>query len=180
MIVRDPSPSSSASPNQSAESKATIGDQVSDLFKQLSVAALDLNSASDELGKCVTALDAVLKTLNLGIAAWVRVMEYGDRSGDFRIHKLGYAKIGGRWGIALRTVEGNENWPEESEREQWLFNDAPRALRIEAVDKLPELLAELIKEATTTSQKIREKTSQARQLAATINRTAEELTPKRK
>lgn len=149
-------------------------------YKDLSIAAVDLNAASDELGKCITALDAALKTLNLGISTWVRVKEHEDQNDNFWVLKLGYSRIAGTWGIAVRIVSGNERWPEESQAEEWLFNNAPRAYRIEAIDKIPELLQELIKEATSISQKIREKTAQARQLASAINRAASEVTPKRK
>jgi len=158
---------------QSPESNSI--DRIAEFYKDLSAAAVDLNAASDELGKSVVELDNALKILNLGITTWIRVSTRKDPNGDYGIHKLGYTKIGGRWGIALRAIDGNESYPEEADVEQWLFNDAPRALRIEAVDKIPELLAGLIGEARNTSQKIREKTNHASQLSAAIKRAATEL-----
>ena len=49
-----------------------------------------------------------------------------------------------------------------------LFNDAPRALRIEAVEKLPELFENLIKEAAATIRfAVRRDDSSARGLLLT-------------
>ena len=73
-----------------------------------------------------------------------------------------------RWGIALRTVAGNNNQPEDATVEEWLFNDAPRALRIEAVEKLPDLFDNLIKEADVAIRKVKAQTLSARQLAAAL------------
>src|SRR5437588_212999 len=40
-------------------------------YQQLSLAATNLNSASNELGQVIGVLDKTLKTFNLGVAAWV-------------------------------------------------------------------------------------------------------------
>ena len=127
---------------------------------------------SDELGKFVTALDVALKRLNLGIAAWLRLDSREDGSGNYIKRDLGYAKVGSRWGIALRTMTGNHNAPEESSVEEWLFNDAPRAMRIEAVEKLPDLFESLVKEADAATKQIRSKTEHAQALASALGEAA--------
>lgn len=139
--------------------------RVSSAYKQLSTAASELNAVSDELGKFVGALDLALKKLNLGIATWIRLDSREDGSGNYIKRDLGYAKVANRWGIALRTMSGNHNAPDISTDEEWLFNEAPRALRIESVEKLPDLFDGLIKEAETATAQIRARTSQAQHLA---------------
>ncbi len=139
--------------------------RVSSAYKQLSTAATELNQVSDELGKFVAALDTALRKLNLGLSTWIRLDSREDGSGNYTKRDLGYAKIAGRWGISLRTMSGNHNTPDVANEEEWLFNDAPRALRIESVEKLPELFEALIKDAETATAQIKARTSQAQQLA---------------
>ena len=147
--------------------------RISASYKQLTAAATELNAVSDELGKFVTALDVALRKLNLGIATWLRLESREDGSGNYTKRDLGYAKIGSKWGIALRTMSGNHNSLEESNVEEWLFNDAPRALRIESVEKLPDLFESLVKEADAATRQIRTKTHHAQQLATALNEQSE-------
>ncbi len=70
---------------------------------------------------------------------------------------IGYAKVGSTWGICLRKTSGDYNLPEEQQEESWPFNDAPRAMRLAAIDKIPELLGKLAEESTKTAKKIRAK-----------------------
>jgi hypothetical protein len=160
-------------PSPSAAERASV------FYKQLTAAASDLNAASDELGKTIAALDAALKNLNLGISTWVRVGGSDDAE-TFWNREIGYTKIGKNWGIAIRAEAGYLSDCDNADVEWWLFNDAPRAYRLEAVDKIPELLEQLIKQAEDTTRKIKEKTSQAQMLAEAINQTAAETAGKRK
>jgi len=153
--------------------------RVQSSYKQLAVAATNLNAASDELGESISALDAALKKLALGIPAWLRIARDEDQYGNYWGRHIGYAKVGTKWGIALSKTSGNENYPEQASDEEWLFNDAPRSLRIEAIDKIPDLLDTLISKAEETTKKIQDKSSEAKQLAAAISEVAQ-ATPKRK
>jgi len=146
----------------------SFSERVSSSYRQLSLAASHLNLVSDELGKSIAVLDAALKKLNLGISTWSRLDRWEDAFGNYSSRYLGYAKVNNRWGIALRTVAGNNNQPEDATVEEWLFNDAPRALRIEAVEKLPDLFENLIKEADVAIKKVKAQTISARQLAAAL------------
>ena len=142
-------------------------------YKQLSLAANNLNAASDELGKAISLLDAALKKLNLGISAWVQLS--GNENGDYWWSRdLGYTKIGDKWGVALRKAKGNYQDPDNDSDELWLFNEAPRWMRTEAVGKIPDLLEALLKVAENTTKKIREKTAQAYELAVAMSKVAEE------
>jgi hypothetical protein len=145
-------------------------------FKRLSVSASHLAAASDELQHPVETLDANLRKLGLGVPAWVTVVEGGDPHGNgyYWQHDLGYAKVGSKWGIALRSLEGNVADPEPDKYEEWLFADAPRAMRIQAVDYLGKLLDKLIEEADDTTAKIKGKVGRARTVADAVKVAAAE------
>jgi hypothetical protein len=148
---------------------------ISASFKRLSASAAQLNEASDELGQSVEALDASLKPLGIGVPAWVPVVEGGDPhgSGYFWRHELGYAKVGSKWGIAVRSLEGNVN-DDEHDIEEWLFADAPRALRIQAVDHLPRLLDKLCEAADKATEKIKSKIGRVQTVVAAVEAAAPE------
>ena len=151
-----------------AKGGESLASQIRSSYQQLSAAASQLNFASDELGKHVAALDAALKKLNLGVSTWVSIR------GDHNVHDyywsedLGYAKVGNKWGIALRETSGCYGHPDGDEIDQWLFKDAPRRLRIDGVDRLPALLEQLVKEAEQFTERIKQKTLRARELATVI------------
>lgn len=161
------------------EETTPLPEQVSALYKHLAAAAAVLNTESDEFSRAVAPLDLALRALSLGIESWVRVRGWDDDDGDYTHHELGYAKVNGEWGIALRVATGNEHrdWYKE---DKWLFDGAPRQNRIDAIEKLPELLERLIKKAISTAKKIKEATAQTREVAAAIQRVAEEVAPQPK
>ncbi len=146
-------------------------------YKQLSLTAATLNSASDDLGAAMSVLDAALKKLNLGISAWVAVSGNSDEDGSWWSREIGYTRIGDKWGIALKTASGDYNWPDRDSVEKWLFDDAPRWMRIEAVGKIPDLLEALIRQAEDTTKKIKHKTADVLELAAAMSKVLEEAQP---
>jgi len=156
-------------------SDSTLVERVTDSFTRLSSAAKDLNTVSDELGKSISSIDSVLQMLNLGVPTWVQI-DGGTNEhhgGDaFWSRDLGYAKVGSRWGIALRTQEGCVYDPELTESESWLFNDAPRWLRVRGIHRIPDLLEELIKNTKETSQKIKSTIDEANALAGALKQAA--------
>jgi len=140
--------------------KASPVERIQESFTKLKEASSFLNTVSDELGYSIANLHAALKKLNLGITSWVRVRGAQDEnSGYYWHHDLGYAKFSGKWGLAIRTVSG-EYGPPEEEVDQWPFNEAPRSLRIEAVEKIPDLLERLVSDVNDTSAKIIEKSAE--------------------
>ncbi len=153
--------------------KPSAPERVQAAFRQLSIIATGLNSASDELGKTIAELDAALKQLNLGIAAWVQITGNSDEIGNYWNRTIGYSRIGNQWGIALRKASGNFNNEDRDEIEEWLFNDAPRWMRIEGIGKIPDLLEKLIGQANNTTDQIKKKTAEAKELAAAIKAAAE-------
>jgi hypothetical protein len=151
-------------------------ERVASYYSQLSTVAADLNAVSDELGKSIAEIDTALKKLNLGITTWVTISgDEGDHLLDdytFWSHDLGYAKVAGKWGISLRTVTGDQHCPFPEEIEEWLFNDAPRSLRLEAIDKIPELLENLSKDAAKTTKDIRARIGETQAVVETIKAVA--------
>ena len=148
----------------------TLSERVTTSFSKLTVAAKDLNKVSDELGKAISSIDSILQRLNLGVPTWTQIQGGEDpHSGMvYWSRDVGYAKIGNRWGIALCTREGDYSSPDEERCESWLFNDAPRWLRVEGIEKIPDLLEELIKNMEETTKKIKGKIDQAKQLADSL------------
>ena len=151
-------------------------DRVATYYSRLSTVAADLNAVSDELGKSISEIDFALKKLNLGITTWVAIQS-GDGTGyqddySFWSREIGYAKVAGKWGISLRKVEGNYRAPDDAAIEEWPFNEAPRSLRLEAIDKIPELLEKLSTDAVKTTKDIRSRLSEAQAVAEAVKQAA--------
>lgn len=153
----------------STEKPTSPSDRLSALYKQLATAATALNKESGELTRWVSALDAAVQTLNIGLTTWTRFVDQKHEDGTFGIKELGYARIHGKWGIALRIQSGHGEQPESLKQEEWLFNEAPRQLRLAAVDRLPELFEKLIQKTESTTRKIAEKTQFVRELATAVS-----------
>ena len=154
----------------------SLAERVQASYLQLSAVASDLNSVSDQLGKSIAEIDDALKKLNLGVSVWVTI-EGTEDPPYYWTDDLGYSKIDGKWGIALRAVKGN--YAEDEERaEAWLFNDAPRPLRLSAVSKLPNLLRKLSEEAAETTKKIKSSLKEAQQVVVALKTAVQEPTSK--
>jgi hypothetical protein len=141
-------------------------------YSNLSTAAKDLNAVSDELGSLVGQIDTALKKLNLGVTEWVKIAERGadPANSDFweESDHVGYAKKNGKWGICLRTVGEDIQNPADSSDEQWLFSDAPRSLRLLAIDKIPDLLEALAEKSVQTKNDIEAKLGEVRDVADAV------------
>ena len=144
--------------------------RVSAAFEKLATFAPELNAVSDELAKPIHAINETLKTLNLGVAAWVKFDEQYCEGEVLWVHSIGYAKVAGRWGIAIR-YEGTDS-EGEPERHEWPFGDAPRSLRLKALDQLPALLDELANTASQTAATLKNKIAMTEQVATTISQLA--------
>jgi len=145
--------------------------KVQSSYQKLHSVAVDLNATSDQIGKPIVELDSALKKLNLGISAWVTVLSETKPNGTVRHADIGYAKIDGTWGIALRHVKGDYSHPDP---EEWLFNDAPRSLRLAAIGHIPDLLEKLSKEAVETTAELKKQLSTVQEVAAVVKKLAEQ------
>lgn len=137
-------------------------------FQNLTLVAPVLNKASDELNRSVAALDEALRKLNIGLTVWVTFRNRGVEDEEFDSDQIGYSKLEGKWGIAIRRVWGNYNTERFGDEGPWFFNDSPRELRLLAVDQIPQLIEALSNEALKTTEKVQEKTKQVRELATAI------------
>jgi hypothetical protein len=152
----------------------SLATNVESSYRKLSTVASELNFVSDQLGKHVAEMDAALKKLNLGIEVWATIRGDGpDEMGAFWSDDLGYAKIGGKWGIAIRSRSGND-FADEVDSECWLFNEAPRSLRLASIGKIPELLEKLSTQASKMVAEIDGRLGQVREVAEVIKKTSEE------
>lgn len=155
----------------SSDSKVT---KIQTHFKALSEASPSLNTASDELTKSVAILDESLKKLNIGLTVWVSFRFRGPFQGSdpYDEDQIGYCKVNGTWGIALRHIWGEEpDW--FNEEGPWLFHDASREMRLYSVDKIPDVIEALAKEALSTTKQIQEKTKQVLELASVVKEIAD-------
>jgi hypothetical protein len=159
--------------------EASSPERIAAAYKRLAASAESLSFKSDEFSKQVAVLEAALKRLNLGLVAWERMRGGEDKAGNFWSEDVGYARIGGKWGIAIRERRGNTNAGTE-EIEEWLFNDAPRPLRISAIDQMPGLLNKLVTSASQTARRIEEKTAQAKSLATALSKAVSQVEQERK
>ena len=164
-------PSLSNSPATDSRSRA----RVSAALEKLAAAAPEINAASDDLVQSIDTIDAALQELNLGVQAWVQVAVVHDEDGDFvSASSLGYDKVSGTWGIAIRYESFDNNG--HTRTVEWQFNQAPRADRLEALEELPVLLEELAKSASTTATQLKSKVATTKQVATTISSIAS-ITP---
>lgn len=109
------------------------------LLDGLKSTSVRLNTSTDKLQNNIADIDACLKELNLGCEAWIGL----DGLDGIKFLRLGYAKINGIWGVAIRSVD-----------DEYLFKNAPRRHRIAVIGHIPELLLQLSTVATQLTQDI--------------------------
>ena len=163
-------------PPTASEHDAQLLDRVSADFNKLAVSAAVLNAVSDEIAEPISTIDAALQELNLGISAWVQVAGDEDPTTGVYWHRsVGYAKVSSRaWGIAIcyRIVDADQVVRQDDE---WLFNEAPRRYRLEALDKLPQLLEKLTNVANKTADALKKKVAATKQVAMAITGAASSI-----
>jgi hypothetical protein len=155
----------------SSDSKA---EKVETYFQALSSVASSLNKASDDLNNLVAILDEALKELNVGLTVWVTFRSRGEEPDEYDDDQIGYCKVNGKWGLALRHVWGNLAMHHYGDEGPWLFNEAPREMRLQGLDKIPEVLEALGQKASDATKKIHEKTKEVRELAGALEKIASE------
>lgn len=158
----------------------TRSERLASAYQRLTASAAELATATDEFSKPIAELDEALAKLDLGLLTWQKVSGASDDYGNFWQRDVGYARIGRTWGLAIRKINGNDSDPQDASIEQWLFNEAPRSYRIEALDKLPDLLELLIKNADKTAKKLKEMAVDAKDLAMAVKIVSGEFGGQRK
>src|SRR6266705_2500335 len=123
-------------------------------LKELTSLAQVLNKTSDDLTKHLTYVETALGALKLGVSVWVTLGKHNEisepdtnglRTPLTIVKMLGYSKYKNKWGL-LFAEYCEEFFDGEYDQESFL-RDAPREIRLAAVEKLPDLLKALIKKA---------------------------------
>ncbi len=112
-----------------------------------------LSESSDKLSNVITNLESKLGALNLDLSAWVKdpfLLEEKNEE-DEELERLayaylGYAKINDVWCLWIRRIEEPDDDQGESngDHPQYIqLNQAPRDIRIKAIQQFPQLVTEL-------------------------------------
>jgi hypothetical protein len=137
-------------------------------LQELSRSAKALHQSSMELLTPILEINKYLQKLNLGIAQWVPIHE--EKKGNETITRsVGYERINGQWGIAIETATKKTANGDPVESSRWVFSDAPRWLRLRALDHLPDLFDALKKEADRHKSMVDAKLKLARELAMSLS-----------
>lgn len=148
--------------------KVPPSERINTSYKQLASISPDLHAAAKELSKTVDQLNDALEPLSLGVAAWATIASGEDEnSGYYWSRSIGYAHVDHKWGIALKQASGNHNYNDHDEQ-VWSFSKAPRWMVIESIAKLPELFDSLIDRVQDTTQKLKARAEQTRELVTAI------------
>ena len=123
-----------------ADARAAKISQLQTSFQNLAESANTLNKESDKFSNTIEAIDEALNRLSPGVSAWVTVSSIPDEQEQFFFYeeRLGFAKTDARWGLSLSRVEVNANDGTEDVKDAWLFNHAPRSMRLRAIDHIPD------------------------------------------
>lgn len=154
-------------------------DKIESTLKKLASVSQSLNQASDLVTSGIAQVEGALREYKLGVEAWVDIRRWYEEGqytdgGWFRLgrtQKLGYGKKDGKWGLLTYIFAEESDEPEEFA----FLREAPRDVRLAAVDKLPELLDALVEKAVQTAQEATKKAEKAGQIAAGLNK--KQVTP---
>lgn len=163
LVIEAGNSSELPNPNTNSDFQASL--------EQLSRTAASLNRETDRLARLIETLDVALRKLNLGVSASVRVSYLENPSGSYVVEDLAYAKVGGKWGLAIISGKGHDSFEGSESTTEWLFADAPREIRVRAVEFIPKLIVELNKTASDMVNRLSAKTKEAEDLALAINKT---------
>ena len=153
-------------------------DKLDGTLKQLASISHSLNEASDLLSKRIAEVESALREYKLGVEAWIDLVREEEEqiAGDgkryivTRVHQVGYGKQNGKWGLLV--AEWYDEFFDPSDVRASFLRDAPRDIRLAAVDKLPDLLKALAEKAGQVSGDAVKKAEQARQIAAGLSKKA--------
>jgi len=115
-----------------------------------------LGSSTDTLNKAIEEVEAALKALRLGVQASIMLVE------DHQIGEelsLIFAKFGQNWQLIVQD-NNSETWEP--------LTNSSRELRLRAVELLPALVDELVRQAEQELERVSQATDSAKQLAATL------------
>ena len=137
----------------------SLVERVDKLFSSLAATAANLNNTSKELSEVIANIEGALQRLNLGVTAWTVMTQGGSAltssGSQFESEELGYGRTGRKsWGLMLKKGGMDLQSPVSEEYDEWPFNDAPRELRIRAVQHIPDLLEALERASREMAEKL--------------------------
>jgi len=148
------------------------------LLKRLGTLSQSLNEASDIVSKQVISLESALNRLRLGVWAWVVIstqVEYATETDGksyqlTRVQELGYGKHKGEW--ALLVMEYIEEFDDPDDRYVTLLRETKREVKLDAIEKIPELLREIEKKAAETVKTASAKAAEISDLTQSLRKQA--------
>ena len=157
----------SSSVSSEANQQAPLPDCVSAVFQRLMQSAATLNAVSDELGKPVSEIEAALKKLTGGFDVVVASERWISKPVTTGTAISATTKCPAAGVLPFAIWAGCVS-DEPTTEEHWLFNDAPRSYRLEAADKIPDLLEALVIASDETAANLKKKIDDVRQVAHTV------------
>lgn len=133
-----------------------MNEELAPTLAKLSTLSAVLNSVSDELAKPIDDLDEYLRKLNLGLNCFVNISD----PGSIVKLRIGYANVG-RWGLVLSRTE-------KGITEDWLYNNAPRWLRLRGIRFIPALFDALVLTTQASIKRVEEKNTLLRTMVSII------------
>jgi hypothetical protein len=127
--------------------------EVSRLLSDLKTSAARLNAATDVINGELQSTESQIRDMNIGLECWPPGCELDHRprigSQIFDAICLGFAHVSKSWCLAVRTMTGIEGSAAEfqPECEPSPLLQAPRPIRIAALEKLPLLIVALKEKA---------------------------------
>ena len=139
-----------------------------------------LNKAADDAAKIMQEAENLLtKELSIGVVAEVYVNELSLSPKKTLVTRLSHCRVDGKFRIAVLKEIGtgtaaDQAWTwEEKELTPWA--ECPRDVKLETFPSLPDLLEEIIKEATKAKDNVEKTTATVRQILG-IGKTSGEPT----
>jgi hypothetical protein len=156
---------SSAADNNSPAQPNTSSSLIPTNLWALANAAQNLNQLSDQLTEQVVEIENSLNRLNLGVRATVDVETISQSEFAVHVLRLGYGKVDGKWGLTIDQFMDDDP---ENTYEVWIFKDAPRDLRLKVIERIPQLLSELVRTSTQLASDINNKITLAKGLVSLL------------
>jgi hypothetical protein len=144
-------------------------------FRRLAESAEVLKAESNQFSKPIEQINATLRAVGVRLSTWHKVVGGEDDYNNYWTREVGFTSVRGLWGLVIRETTGNHALPDREESDFWPFDEAPPSYRIEALDKLPDLLEELIKNTDKTAKKLKETTVEVREMATALAEAAKEI-----
>jgi hypothetical protein len=140
--------------------------KIAGTLQSLANIAQKVNDLSDRLTDHVSEVESAINKFNLGVYATV-IAETTSEDGTYvRIIRLAYGKSTGRWGFVIEDFIDQD--PENS-WQSWAFKEAPRELRLKVIERIPQLLDELVTKSSSLASDISDKIKMTKDLVECLS-----------